>query len=258
MANLPPPNVHPMDAPYIDSQYPNESRPVQTFDRIETYQPLAKQDPNQDLLKTLIQNQQLMQQQLMQQQLMQQQQLLNQQPNINMANAKINYGTNIENAKVNTGTQNKQNQKIQSGVSGNAISSDNKNVNNLGHQIGGNNYGNINQEVTNNNQTIIFQETVTVPPPKEGKPFPLWLAIIVLILNLIWPGTGTLIASCTIHNGNLRGHFFCAGMWQLFLALILIGWCYGIYTSCFFLSAAMAGNDLYDFYRSNHSGSVLY
>lgn len=257
MANLPPPNVHPIDAPYTDNQYPIESKPVQTFDRIETHQPLAKQEPNQDLLKTLIQNQQLMQQQLMQQQLMQQQQLLNQQPNINMANAKINYGTNIENAKVNTGTKNNQTQKIQSGVSGNAISSDNKNVNNLGHQIGGNNYGNITQKVINNNQNIIISETKE-DLEKEGKPFPLWLAIIVLILNLIWPGTGTLIASCTIHNGNLRGHFFCAGMSQLFLALILIGWCYGIYTSCFFLSAAMAGNDLYDFYRSNHSGSVLY
>lgn len=287
MSNSPPPGVKPADTPYTD-QYPTESHPVETVDGIEantvpTQQPFVQvpttttTDANQELMKNILKNQQLMQQQMMQQQLMQQQQMMQQQliqqqqmmqQNQAVNGAKINYGT--DNSKINNGTdyskinygrQVKQNQKIQSGISGTAISSENKNSNNPTTSIGGPNYGNINQTVNNINQHIENKTIVvggTKVLEKEGKSFSLIIAIIVFIFNLVWPGTGTLIAACTINNGHLRGHFFCAAIYQIFLALIIIGWCVAFVTSCFFISAAISGVDLYDYYRKNHSKRSMY
>lgn len=59
------------------------------------------------------------------------------------------------------------------------------------------------------------------------------VAIFVLILNIILPGWGTIFVG--LMSGNCCG-WFCQGVLQFFLAVILVGWIWSIITGCQILS----------------------
>mmetsp|Transcript_24859 Transcript_24859/g.18799 ORF Transcript_24859/g.18799 Transcript_24859/m.18799 type:complete len:86 (-) Transcript_24859:79-336(-) len=50
---------------------------------------------------------------------------------------------------------------------------------------------------------------------------------ICFILNVIIPGSGTMISSC--YEGHWSKTLFFVGVFQLFLAYILVGWILSIY-----------------------------
>ena len=52
-------------------------------------------------------------------------------------------------------------------------------------------------------------------------------ALVVLILNIFFPGIGTMIMGCI---GNNAGGFICIGICQLLLTVFLIGWIWAIIT----------------------------
>ena len=53
-------------------------------------------------------------------------------------------------------------------------------------------------------------------------------AIIVLIINILLPGWGTMLLGC-ISDHNC-GYFFVIGLIQFFLTVLLIGWIWSIIT----------------------------
>ena len=54
-------------------------------------------------------------------------------------------------------------------------------------------------------------------------------ALVVLILNIFFPGIGTMITGCVGRNANV-GAWFCLGFLQLILLFCLIGWIWSIIT----------------------------
>ncbi len=52
-------------------------------------------------------------------------------------------------------------------------------------------------------------------------------ALVILILNIFFPGIGTMIMGCI---GNNAGGFICIGICQLLLTFLLIGWIWSIIT----------------------------
>lgn len=57
-------------------------------------------------------------------------------------------------------------------------------------------------------------------------------ALIVLILNIFWPGLGTVILGLIGYQANCCA-FFCLGLLQFILApVLLIGWIWAICTGC--------------------------
>ena len=59
--------------------------------------------------------------------------------------------------------------------------------------------------------------------PRVGSP----MHVVLLILNIIIPGLGTMIVSCYTEKWSKT--LFAIGVFQLFLAYILIGWIFSIY-----------------------------
>ena len=111
----------------------------------------------------------------------------------------------------------------------------------------------------NNNPTeitpVIQEKKVTV---LEGKGMNCGLALVILVLNLLWPGVGTIICACYFNNGYLKKHYLVAGIAQIFMAFILIGWCYAFMTSFFLLGMACYDTDAYVYQMNNHSGNCAY
>ena len=140
------------------------------------------------------------------------------------------------------------------------------NQNNCNNKNSGNNivnYG-INQGITTTGPvTVIFP----IRPPlvmgtreviKEGKGMNCGLAIVILFLNICWPGVGTIICACYFNNVTLKDHYLKAGLAQIFMAFIIIGWCYGFMTSFFLLSMARHEFDAYIYYQNTHSKNCAY
>ena len=98
----------------------------------------------------------------------------------------------------------------------------------------------------NNNPTeitpVIQEKKVTV---LEGKGMNCGLALVILVLNLLWPGVGTIICACYFNNGYLKNHYLVAGIAQIFMAFILIG------MACY-------DTDAYVYQKNNHSGNCAY
>ena len=93
---------------------------------------------------------------------------------------------------------------------------------------------------------------------REGKGMNCGLALVILVLNLLWPGVGTIICACYFNNGYLKQHYLVAGIAQIFMAFILIGWCYAFMTSFFLLGMACYDTDAYVYLMNNHSGNCAY
>ena len=93
---------------------------------------------------------------------------------------------------------------------------------------------------------------------REGKGMNCGLALVILVLNLLWPGVGTIICACYFNNGYLKQHYLVAGIAQIFMAFILIGWCYAFMTSFFLLGMACYDTDAYVYQKNNHSGNCAY
>lgn len=106
------------------------------------------------------------------------------------------------------------------------------------------------------NQQFIIKETKEVI--KEGKGMNFGLAIAILFLNICWPGVGTIICAFYFNNGTLKEHYLKAGLAQIFLAFIIIGWCYGFMTSFFLLGMACNDVDAYVYYNNHHSKNCAY
>mmetsp|Transcript_24963 Transcript_24963/g.28638 ORF Transcript_24963/g.28638 Transcript_24963/m.28638 type:complete len:85 (-) Transcript_24963:22-276(-) len=57
----------------------------------------------------------------------------------------------------------------------------------------------------------------------------------LLLLNIFFPGVGTLLSSCMGGDG-IRCDQFCIGILQILLAGFLIGWIWSIYWGCLIYS----------------------
>ena len=63
------------------------------------------------------------------------------------------------------------------------------------------------------------------------------VAIILLIINILWPGWGTMFSSCC-DKGPCRCDVYCIGVAQFFLSGILIGWIWAIIHSIMMIKKA--------------------
>ena len=67
------------------------------------------------------------------------------------------------------------------------------------------------------------------------------VAIIILIINIFFPGIGTMIIGCVGGNTNCLA-WFCIGLLQIFLVpIFLIGWIWSIITGCKVMSQSGRG-----------------
>ncbi|CAI2385268.1 unnamed protein product [Moneuplotes crassus] len=58
---------------------------------------------------------------------------------------------------------------------------------------------------------------------------------VILILNIILPGVGTIITSFMARTGFAKFQFVC-GVFQLLLAITLIGWLWSVWWGCLIIS----------------------
>ena len=73
---------------------------------------------------------------------------------------------------------------------------------------------------------------------KNFKPFPLWLAIIVLIINLFLPGFGTFISICGVNSCNIRCKLiFRACIQFITIPFFLTGWFLALSQSILFIQS---------------------
>jgi len=95
---------------------------------------------------------------------------------------------------------------------------------------------------TSTNNVIVVQPSTT-PIVINGNnnnadypQLPVGLALAVLILNVFFPGIGTMVMGC--NSGAYAGSWICIGICQMFLCFILIGWIWAIITGIICLSRA--------------------
>ena len=84
------------------------------------------------------------------------------------------------------------------------------------------------------------------------------LAFIILVLNLLWPGAGTIVGALNFESTDLVTHYLVAGFAQIGMGFILIGWCFAFMTSLFLLRMANNDMDPYEYQMNNHSGNCAY
>jgi hypothetical protein len=60
------------------------------------------------------------------------------------------------------------------------------------------------------------------------------IAVVILIINIIFPGVGTMIAGCV--SGHNVGTFICMGIAQIFLSISIFGWIWAIFTGVMIMS----------------------
>ena len=86
------------------------------------------------------------------------------------------------------------------------------------------------QQQHHTTNTIIVQQQQPNVIIIERSPFPSvnkCLAIIILILNIIFPGVGTIVMGCSSQNCS---EWLCTGILQIILFPLLIGWIWAICT----------------------------
>lgn len=95
----------------------------------------------------------------------------------------------------------------------------------------------INQQPVHQPQTIV----ITVNDPHIcGNVIPILdpgTACVILILNIFFPGVGTMVMGCAGRNANCIAWFFI-GWLQLIMTFLLIGWIWSIITGCHAVSRA--------------------
>lgn len=69
-------------------------------------------------------------------------------------------------------------------------------------------------------------------------------AIVILIINILLPGIGTIIYGCCYLDQTLRKGYILTGFLQLLFAACLVGWIWSIYTGCKICDAAKTSNQL--------------
>ncbi len=131
-----------------------------------------------------------------------------------------------------------------------------------------NNYENINpnyqQVIVPPNQNILIipipnNELIQINENKKvysEKPYSFCLAITVLIVNIFFPGIGTIIGSYGINNPDYQSSFCCHGICELLLSFCIIGWCFALCHSCLFLSVAASGKCFEEYYESTRLGNL--
>ena len=131
-----------------------------------------------------------------------------------------------------------------------------------------NNYENINpnyqQVIAPPNQNILIipipnNELIQINENKKvysEKPYSFCLAITVLIVNIFFPGIGTIIGSYGINNPDYQSSFCCHGICELLLSFCIIGWCFALCHSCLFLSVAASGKCFEEYYESTRLGNL--
>lgn len=79
------------------------------------------------------------------------------------------------------------------------------------------------QPTANPTVVVVHQEGTDGYPRLQSS-----LAVIVLIINIFFPGIGTILMGCA---GNVNsGGWICVGICQLILTLFIVGWIWGIVT----------------------------
>ena len=132
-----------------------------------------------------------------------------------------------------------------------------------------NNYANINPNIDSQQPTILPQGVILIPIQNNellqinenkkvysDKPYSMCLAIVVLIVNIFFPGIGTIIGSCGINNPDYQTSFCCHGICELFLSFCIIGWCFALCHSCLFLSVAASGKCFEEYYETTKLGNI--
>ena len=64
------------------------------------------------------------------------------------------------------------------------------------------------------------------------------LAIGLLIVNIFFPGLGTMIVGCVSSQKDVCGGWFCIGFLQMIFALCIFGWVWAIISACAIVSVA--------------------
>ena len=225
MTNLPPPQTHPFDY-YPDNDYPIEvNAPTE-------YSPTKPQNPQQPRYNTAKSGNIKMKRQMGQGST-----YLGNQAQFNSRGNITNYG----NGDININQQNNE-------ALIKAIDALKEITIEAQKQVKG---------INNTENTPMKQEERKVIV-REGKGMNCGLALVILVLNLLWPGVGTIICACYFNNGYLKKHYLVAGIAQIFMAFILIGWCYAFMTSFFLLGMACYDTDAYVYQMNNHSGNCAY
>jgi hypothetical protein len=93
---------------------------------------------------------------------------------------------------------------------------------------------------TNTNNVIVVQQPSVTPIliTRNDSGYPRLdssLAVLILILNILFPGIGTIVMGC---NSTNSGSWICIGILQIFLSMFLIGWIWAIITGIICLSNA--------------------
>lgn len=86
--------------------------------------------------------------------------------------------------------------------------------------------------------------TNTVVVVQQGRVYPTLTpcaATIVLIINIFFPGVGTMIMGCM--SGDAACNWICLGFAQLVLAPFIIGWIWAIVTGCLAISNSKPNGD---------------
>ena len=131
-----------------------------------------------------------------------------------------------------------------------------------------NNYANINPNyqpaILPQNQNILIipipnNELIQINENKKvysDKPYSMCLAVTVLIVNIFFPGIGTIIGSYGINNPDYQSSFCCHGICELLLSFCIIGCCFALCHSCLFLSVAASGKCFEEYYESTRLGNL--
>lgn len=111
----------------------------------------------------------------------------------------------------------------------------------------------INNNLSNNNQNNSGQIIIVNNPSQKqeiiGVQFPCCMAYLILFINLILPGVGTMIGSCFITDPVLKASFCCSGCYELCMSFLLVGWCFALCHSFMFIGAAHSGKTFEEYHR---------
>ena len=55
------------------------------------------------------------------------------------------------------------------------------------------------------------------------------MGLVILLINIIWPGVGTILAACSDKENEHYGKIICAGITQMLLSFIIVGWFMAVY-----------------------------
>lgn len=75
---------------------------------------------------------------------------------------------------------------------------------------------------------VIMQQQQPAPKPKKKAAIDSDMAMIILIVNIITPGLGTMVAGCADSENCCK--WTCLGFLQMLLAPLIIGWVWAICT----------------------------